>query len=82
MSKGQQLVKLSPREEHCKVARAAARVAYAFLHEPGLETVVVYRSPGGSLMVRPGTQRPTGELLGVYGPDVSIRQLIDDLGDE
>lgn len=68
-------------------ALAAARVAQVFIDHPGVERAIVYRTPGGPLVrgqlrVIPFTSRPIeGEILGVYGRDVTVGQLVEDLAE-
>lgn len=78
---GSPMVKLASREACSVPARVAARIAYAFATQPDARRVVVYqRSATGHLMVRASeTFMPEVGLLGVYGPDVTIRQLVEDL---
>lgn len=65
------------------VARAVARIAFAFKADPQLLVVTVYRSPKGLLSVRPADAAPPNtegtKLVGTYRSDVTLRALLDDL---
>lgn len=68
-------------------ALAAARVAQVFVDHPGVDRAIVYRTRGGPLVagqlrVCPYTERELGGVVyGVYGRDVTVGQIIEDLAE-
>jgi hypothetical protein len=70
-------------------ALAAARLVEAIGRHPDAQRFAIMRLAGGPVQAGrikayPCTERPlpAHELLGVYDRDVTLRQLLEDLGDE
>jgi len=73
---------LSSREAPTLASRVAARIAYLSESQPFTKCVIAFRTTVGRLWVRPDGEQPDDcVLVGRYTFDVTIRQLVDDLGE-
>jgi len=78
------LVRFSPHEVHSRAARAAGRIAWIVENRPAVSRIEVCVSERGHLLVREHVARDysRASLLGVYGRDVTISQLVSDLAED
>lgn len=62
-----------------RAARVAAKVTFLFAMDPELERVAVASTPGGYDFVTKGSGAAPAGLVAVYGRDVTLRQIIEDM---
>lgn len=75
-------IRLNGYERGERAALLSARLAFVFAREPATRHAVAYLSPGGQLMVRGlpmARLRGKVRVIGTYGREVSIQQLIEDI---
>lgn len=62
-----------------RAARVAAKVTFMFATMPGVERVIVSGKPGGYDFVQPQADAVPADLIAVYGRDVTLRQIMEDM---